>query len=191
MPKICEPCRFYSTDNTPTASPTSGSGLRFTLLPPPGEAAAPLEGVESAPTTTARARTQKEGFLESLGISEINPRYIWIGFLILLSVGGLLARQYQMGQRLKSVQPGMHISEAARLIDANDDDGGYVDARMMRFRDNFGPNDRTSGAFEYEDGAYHMLIRWQNGIVTTVENKGASRGGPRRAGTITIVDGDD
>jgi len=143
-------------------------------------------------TATARARRQKEGFLESLGISEINPRYLWMGFLLLVGICGFFARQYQTSQRLKAVQPGMHISEAARLIDTDDDDGeGYVDARMTRFRDNFRPDDRSSGAFEYEDGSYHMVIRWQKGIVTNVENRGASSGGLRRAGTITIVDSDE
>jgi len=189
MPKTCEPCGFYSAENTPTACPTCGGGLRFTLLPPRGQAAAPLEGVETAPTATARARAKKEGVLESLGISEINPRYLWIGFLILVSIGGFFGSQYVTGQRLKEVRPGMHISEAARLIDHNDDEA-YLNSDMVRFRDNFGPNDRSSGTFEYEDGPHHMVIQWNNGVVTRVENKGASGSGLGRTGTITIVDGD-
>lgn len=193
MPKICEPCGFYSVENTPTACPTCSGGLRFTLLPPQGQAAAPLANVEPGlNTATARARRQKEGFLESMGIKEINPRYLWIGFLILIGVSGFFVRQYQTRERLKEVQPGMHISEAARLIDT-DDDEGYYDSKMGRFRDNFTPNDRSSGSFEYEDGPHHMIIHWQNGFITRVENKGASGsggGGLRRSGTITIIDDD-
>ena len=193
MPKVCEPCQFYSADNTPTACPTCQATLRFTLLPPRGTTPEPLPdaGPAQLATATARARAHKEGFFESLGISEINPRYIWIGFLIVVGIAGVFARQYQMGQRLKSVQPGMHISEAARLIDTNDDEG-YYDAQHVRFRDSFRPDDRSNGAFEYEDGANHMLIRWQHGIVTHIENRGSSSGGGlRRSGTITIVEGDD
>jgi len=52
------------------------------------------------------------------------------------------------------------------------------------------PNDRSSGTFEYEDGPHHMVIQWNNGVVTRVENKGASGSGLGRTGTITIVDGD-
>jgi hypothetical protein len=193
MPKVCEPCGFYSTENTPTACPTCGSGLRFTLLPPRGQAAEPLPDAGptlDAPTATALARRRKEGFLESLGITEINPRYLWIGFLVIVSVSGFFARQYVAGQRLKEVRPGMHISEAARLIDTNDDEG-YYNSDMIRFRDNFSPNDRSSGTFEYEDGPHHMVIQWHNGILTRVENKGASGGGLRRSGTISIIDGGD
>jgi hypothetical protein len=196
MPKLCESCEFYSAENTPTECPKCHTGLKFTLLPPRGQAAAPLPNVGptlESTTTPARAlrHNQKEGFLASMGIADIPPKYIWMGFLMLVGVCGFFARQYQTSQRLKAVEPGMHISEAAKLIDADDGDDAYYDDRMVRFRDNFAPNDRSSGAFEYEDGAHHMVIHWYNGVVTRVENKGASSGGLRRSGSITIVDSDD
>jgi hypothetical protein len=188
MPKVCEPCGYYSAENTPTACPTCGSGLRFTLLPPQGQAAAPLPIAEaSATSATARARAKKEGFLESMGISEINPRYLWAGFLIVVAAGGFFARSYQTSQALEQVRPGMHISQAARLIDGGD---GYYDDRMSRFRDNFAADDRSSGAFEYQDGPHHMIIRWKDGIVTHVEKK-ANSGGGLSEGSITIIEGDD
>lgn len=191
MPKVCEPCGFYSTENTPTACPTCGGGLRFTLLAQRGVDPEPLANAGPAATTaTARARSQKEGFLESMGITEINPRYIWAGFLILVSIGGFFGRHYVTGQRLKEVRPGMHISDAARLIDTNDGEG-YYNSEMVRFRDSFAANDISSGAFEYEDGPHHMIIRWHNGILTHVENRGASKGGLGQSGTITIIDGGD
>jgi len=193
MPKVCESCGFYSAENAPTECPKCHTGLKFTLLPPRGHAAAPLPdaGPTLEPATaTARARAKKEGFLESMGISEIPPKYLWAGFLILVSVIGFGVRYYQTNQRLKAVEPGMHISEAAKLIDG-DEDEPYYDGRMIRFRDNFSPTDRSSGAFEYEDGPHHMVIHWYNGVVTRVENKGASSGGLRGGGTITIVDSDD
>jgi hypothetical protein len=192
MPKVCESCTFYSTDNAPTECPKCGTGLKFTLLPPRGQVAAPLTNVPvlQPETATGRARGRREGFFESMGISEINPRYLWIGFLLLVGVIGFAVRSYQTSERLKSVQPGMHISEAAKLIDTNDDEG-YYNNEMVRFRDNFTPNDKSSGSFEYEDGPHHMIIHWYNGVVTRVENKGASSGGLRRSGTITIIDSDD
>src|SRR5262245_26583221 len=118
MPKVCESCTFYSADSEPTACPQCGSGLKFTLLPPRGQAAAPIPNVGPTlePTTAiARSRARKEGFFESMGISEINPRYIWAGFLILVAIGGFVGRHYVIGQRLKAVQPGMHISDAAKI----------------------------------------------------------------------------
>ena len=195
MPKLCESCSFYSADSTPTACPTCGTGLKFTLLPPRGHAATPLPdaGPTLEPTTAiARARNRKEGFFESMGISEINPKYIWAGFLILVALGGFIARHYMVGERLKQVQPGMHISQAAKLIDGDDDeDEAYYDSRMIRFRDNFASNDTSSGSFEYHDGPHHMVIHWHNGIVTRVDKKGGSGGGLPGSGTITITDSDD
>ncbi len=194
MPKVCESCEFYSAENAPTECPKCHAGLKFTLLPPRGQAAAPLPDagptLESATGTARSLRpNQKEGFLASMGISEIPPKYLWAGFLILVSVIGFGVRHYQTSQRVKAVEPGMHISEAAKLIDG-DDDEPYYDDRMVRFRDNFSPSDKSSGAFEYEDGPHHMVIHWYNGIVTRVENKGSS-GGLRGGGTITIVDEND
>ena len=192
MPKVCESCTFYSADNEPTACPQCGTGLKFTLLPPRGQVAAPLPNVGPTlepMTASARARARKEGFLEGIGISEINPKYIWAAFLIVVAVGGFFARHYVIGQRLKAVQPGMHISDAARIIDGDDDDDeAYYNSEMVRFRDAFTPSDKSSGKFEYHDGPHHMIIHWYNGIVTRVDKK---TGGGSGDGTITIIDGDD
>lgn len=192
MPKVCESCAFYSADNAPTACPKCGTGLKFTLLPPRGQAAEPLPdagpGLQTA-TATARARAKKEGFLEGLGVGEIPPRYLWAGFLLLVSLAGVGVRYYQTSQRLEQVQPGMHISQAARLIDTGE---GYYNSDMVRFRDAFDQNDRSSGAFEYQEGPHHMVIRWSNGIVTRVEKKKNAGGVPGDEGSITIIsEGDD
>jgi hypothetical protein len=186
MPKVCDSCNYYSTDSDPVACPKCGLGLRFTLLPPQGQQAAPLPNAgPSLQTATSRARRHKEGFLEGLGITEINPRYIWAGFIILVGVVGFAVREYQTAERLEQVKPGMHISQAARIIDSGE---GFYNDEGTRFRDAFDQNDRSNGAFEYQDGPHHMIIRWVNGYITSVEKK---RGAGPGDGTITIVDDDD
>ena len=76
------------SDPSPTECPKCGTGLKFTLLPPRGHVAAPLTNVPvlQPETATTRARGRREGFFESMGISEINPRYLWAGFIILVGV---------------------------------------------------------------------------------------------------------
>ena len=186
MPKVCEPCGFYSTEDTPKACPTCGAGLRYTLLPPQGQAATrrlPEAGGYSN-TATARARRHKEGFLDSMGI---DPKYIGLAALILIGVVGFFVRQSQKRERLESVQPGMHISQAAKLLDTGK---GTHHPRMVRLRDRFSPDDTSSGTIEHQDGGVHLVIHWENGIVTKVENRGSTGGGMRRSRTVVTDPGD-
>src|SRR5262245_261785 len=188
MPKVCEPCGFYSADNTPTACPTCGQPVKFTLLPPRGEAAAPLAGAGPDPgSATARARRQKEGFLSGLGI---DPRVMGFVAMVLVGLAVFAVRQYQKKEQLEQVRPGMHISEAAKLIDTGK---GMNHPRMVRFRDRFAPDDKSSGSIDYEDGGNHLVVYWENGIVTRVENKGTGGvgGGTRRMRTTITSDADD
>jgi len=188
MPKVCEPCGFYSVDNAPTTCPTCGKPVSFTLLPPRGVAPAPLANAAPDPNTgTARARRQKEGFLGGLGI---DPRIA--GIVVMVLVGGALfaARQYQKKEQLEQIQPGMHISQAAKLIDTGK---GMHHPKMVRFRDQFAPDDTSSGSVDYEDGGNHLVVFWENGIVTRVENKGTGGlgGGTRQIKAKITDDGDD
>jgi hypothetical protein len=188
MPKVCESCGFYSADNDPTACPTCGKPVRFTLLPPRGEAAAPLaNAAPDAGTATARARRQKEGFLDGLGI---DPRIVGFVVMVLIAVAVFALRQQAKKERLEQVRPGMHISEAAKLIDTGK---GMNHPKMVRFRDRFAPDDTSNGSIDYQDGGNHLIVRWENGIVTSVENKGSGGpgGGTRRMQTTITNDGDD
>jgi len=188
MPKVCESCGFYSADNAPTACPTCGRPVKFTLLPPRGAAAAPLaNAAPDANTGTARARRQKEGFLDSMGI---DPRIV--GIVVMILIGGALFafKQYAKRERLEQIQPGMHISQAVKLIDTG---RGTNHPKMVRLRDRFAPDDTSSGSIDYQDGGNHLVVHWENGIVTRVENKGADGGGGgmRRTKTTITSPGDD
>jgi type II secretory pathway pseudopilin PulG len=185
MPKVCEPCGFYSAENAPTACPQCGTGLKFTLLPPQGQAATAVADFGGhANTATTRARRQKESFLDSMGI---DPKYIALGALILVGVVGFAVRQSQKRERLESVQAGMHISQAAKLLDTGK---GTHHPRMVRLRDRFAPDDTSSGSIEHQDGGSHLVIHWENGVVTKVENRGSTGdGGMRRSRTVVTDPG--
>jgi hypothetical protein len=159
----------------------------MTLLPPRGEAAAPLANVEpSANAGTSRARREKEGFLDSMGI---DPKIVGTIVLVLVGIAMFAFRQYQKRERLEQIQPGMHISQAAKLIDTG---RGTHHPKMVRFRDRFAPDDTSSGSVDHQDGGNHLVIYWENGFVTRVENKGSDGGGGmRRTRTTVTDDGDD
>ena len=186
MPKVCEPCGFYSEDNAPTACPTCGKPVKFTLLPPRGAAPAPLANAAPDPDRPSARRHEKTGFLTGLGI---DPKVA--GLIVCVLIGGALFayRQSEKKRQLEQVQPGMHISEAAKLIDTGK---GMNHPKVVRFRDRFAPDDTSSGSIDYEDGGNHIVVHWEKGIVTSVENKGSGVGGGMRRSRTTITDdGDD
>src|SRR5262245_12920476 len=187
MPKICEPCGFYSADNAPTNCPTCNGPLKFTLLPRRGQAAAPLADAAPDPARpSARNRREQTGFLEGLGIS---PKVVGIVAVVLVGIAGFAIRQYEKKQRLEKVRPGMHISEAAKLIDTGK---GWHHPKVVRFRDRFAPDDTSTGTFTYQDGGNELVLHWENGIVTSVENNGrVASGGMRLSSTTVTDDGDD
>src|SRR5262245_12778518 len=177
MPKICESCGFYSEDNAPTACPTCGNPVKLTLLAPRGQARVPL-----AESPRPRLRRDQTGFTDVLGI---DPKLIGIGVLVLVGIGMFAFRQYEKRNRLEKVQPGMHISEAAKLMDTG---RGMHHPARVRLRDRFSPDDTSSGTITYQDGGIDFLIRWENGIVVSVENKGGDSGGMRRRLTTITED---
>jgi hypothetical protein len=184
MPKICEPCGFYSADNAPTACPTCGGAVKLTFLPPPGAAAAPLP--EAAPEDTAirkRNLHPREGFLASLGISR---RVLLAIGSVLFGITSFAVRQAIRQERVDKIRPGMHISEAAKLIDS--DTSRHRHPTMVRFRDRFAPDDTSSGTYTYDDASGRTVLRWENGIVTSVERRGGGSGGGMRRRTTTVED---
>ena len=187
MPKLCEPCQFYSADNAPTACPTCNKPLRFTLLPPRGATPEPLANVApAANSATSKARRRKEPLFSGFSI---NPKVGWSIFCAVLAVIGFAARSYQTREQLDQVSVGMHISDAAQLIDTG---RGTHHPKMVRFRDRFAPDDTSSGTHSYSDGSNEIKIEWKNGIVTSVERKeGTGGGGTRRARTTITDPGDD
>jgi hypothetical protein len=51
MPRLCEPCRFHSSDDALVACPECGGRVKFTLLPPTNAATPPVDLGESSPPT--------------------------------------------------------------------------------------------------------------------------------------------
>ncbi len=177
MPKVCDPCGFYSADNATSVCPKCGGPVKMTMLPPLGERAAPLKHLTPAkglPPT----RSTFSVVMQIMGVT------------IPILVGGAFLF-YRVNKRLP-VQPkfdqitqGMHISQAAKLADTGK---GTNHPKHVRFRDRFGPNDNSSGEYTHQGGGKDLVLRWENGKVTFVEVKPGERGGFQRS-TVRITSG--
>ena len=175
MPKHCEACRFYSAENEPTTCPNCQTSLRFTLLPPAGQSAAPLADVQSS-SRESRPQ-QKEGFWDSMGVS---PKVLMGALAVVLTIGGFAVRHMNAREQIDQVRPGMHISTAARLLDTGQ---GMHHPNSVRFRDRFAPDDDSDGEYTLEANGAKVVVRWEDGIVTSVDREGGSSGGMRRSRT--------
>jgi hypothetical protein len=156
------------------------------MLPPRGQATEPLAGADPAPVGR-RNRHPKEGFLDSLGI---DPRVVGVVFSVLIGLGLFAYRQYEKRQRYDRVEPGMHISEAAKLLDTG---RGTHHPKMVRFRDRFAPDDASTGSYTMSENGTELVLHWENGFVTAVDRGGDGSGGGmrRRATVVAATPGDD
>jgi len=114
-----------------------------------------------------------------------DPRVFVLGGLV-----GLIGCTFQSRtpQQTGGIQPGMHLSQALRLLDTtNSPQQPFLD----RLRDRTGPDDTSSGWVEHDDGRVRVVIHWEKGIVTRVENKGESRGGGSNQPTAESDPDDD
>ncbi|HEX4610829.1 MAG TPA: hypothetical protein VH092_21750 [Urbifossiella sp.] len=195
MPKLCEGCGFYSADNTPAKCPSCDAALKFTFLPPAGKPAAPVAGLPTDPygDLERRQRAARTGFF---GVDWRIVKAVCVG---LVTVGFMGVRFYlrqearaerearengPTSQSAGGVRPGMHISEAARLLDTGS--GMHVPG-TTRLRDRFSRDDDSDGTITADD----VTVTWQDGYVTSVERQNGSGGGGMRRRTTVVTGGPD
>jgi hypothetical protein len=194
MPKLCEGCGFYSADNAPSKCPSCDAALKFTFLAPAGKAAAPLAGAPTDPYGDLTRQQRKA----RAGVFGVDWRIVKAGVIALVAVAVLGVRFYLRQERREAretavasaaqVRPGMHISEAARLLDTGP---GMHHSKTVRLRDRFAADDDSDGTLDIDDGRNDLRLTWRNGVVTVVEPRNGSGGGMRRRSTVVTADPDD
>jgi len=186
MPKLCEGCGFYSADNAPAACPDCSAALKFTFLPPAGKAAAPIKGLATSAEDEFGRRKRAAG---GSGINWLLVKAIGAA-VVTVTIAGVRfyfkqeAREEQEAQQTASVErvkPGMHISKAARLLDAA--------SNMPRWHGSTGGDfdDDSDGSMEVNDGRNDVKVTWRNGYVVSVERADGGGGTRRRASATTVV----
>jgi hypothetical protein len=182
MPKLCEGCGFYSAADAPTKCPTCDADLKFTFLAPAGKAAAPLKGAPTDPygDLERQQAAARRGFLG------LDWRVVNAVVAALVTVGIIGVRFYLRQERraereeavasAQKIKVGMHISDAARLLDAASNTPNWRGST----RHDFDEDDDSDGSMEVNDGRTDLRITWRNGYVTAVEPTDGSGGGTRR-----------
>ncbi|MFO0799815.1 MAG: hypothetical protein U0804_20275 [Gemmataceae bacterium] len=186
MAKLCEGCGYYTADNSPSACPDCSATLKFTFLPPAGKAAAPIAGL---PTNAADELNRRH---RAAGGSRIN----WLlvkgvgAALVTITIAGVRfylkqeARDDQESQQTASVErirPGMHISQAARLLEG----GSNMPRWRGSTRSEFDADDDSDGTMELNDGRHDVKVTWRNGYVVSVERADGGVTRQRAARTTT------
>jgi len=150
----------------------------MTMLPP--------RGVTPTPLKTTGNKVNRSG-----GNLKLIFQIIGIVIPVLVSGAFLLLRASQRhakNPQVEQVSLGMHISEAAKIIDTGN---GMNHPEQVRFRDRFLPGDKSTGTYTLDDGRLEIVLHWKRGFVTAVEHKASSGGGMRRATTTITDDGED
>jgi hypothetical protein len=112
MPRLCEPCRFHSADDSLSACPECAGPVKFTLLPPTNEAPPPVDLGRHAPTPP-----------KPVGASDFfRGKMLWVtagvvAALFAAVVAVFLLREEPFGQRVAKIKPGMSMTEVLRIMD--------------------------------------------------------------------------
>jgi hypothetical protein len=119
MARVCHSCQFYTDDADATVCPTCSAKLQFTLLPPPGRAAARLQGVpEPSFTRTATAASERAQIGEMLGWV---MRHRKIALALLAPVLMILGAAFGFGRdslkdKYNRIQVGMTQEEVKQVL---------------------------------------------------------------------------
>jgi hypothetical protein len=190
MPKLCEGCGFYSADNDPTKCPSCDAALKFTFLPPAGKPAAPIKGLPTDPVQELARQHRAAGgsrinwmLVKAVCAALVTVTVMGVRFYLKMEARD--EREAQQTAAAEKIRPGMHISQAGRLLEA----GSNMPQWRGSIRHDFDPDDDSDGSMEVNDGRNDLKITWRNGYVTSVERAGGS-GGTRRRSTRVAADPD-
>ncbi|MBN9516916.1 hypothetical protein J0H58_00120 [bacterium] len=191
MPKQCEGCGFYSVSNDPSKCPECGGTLKFTFLPPAGKNAAPIAGLPTDPVNELSRRHRAEGgsrihwgLVKAICAALVTVTIMGVRFYLRQEARD--QREAQQTAAVDKIRPGMHISQAARLLES----GSNMPEWHGSTRHDFDPGDDSDGSMEVNDGRNDLKITWRNGYVTSIERADGS-GGTRRRATYVTADPDE
>ncbi len=177
MPKLCEACKFYSADNSPTACPTCSGPLKFTLLPPAGVTPEPVADAPTKPTGKYGNTVEEPDVFERQvpkPLARLIPRHYWgpVGAACFAMGIVIYIARWQMADdafasTVDQIKPGAPILQVIEKMGDDPEDLGI------------GPND--SGELVWEYRTQGVVVKYSNGRVTSVQKTAATGGMRRRA----------
>lgn len=176
MPRLCEPCRFHSADDSLPACPVCSGVVKYTLLGPPG----------SDPDLVAVAQGRQPAAPEPAGLGDFfrGKMLVVTAVVVVGLVAAIFGVWYLRGdgfdERTAKLKPGMKMTDAMRIMgDANKPKakkpsinitiGGEPDD-PDRFGDFDAPIETSgTGYVEYASGTSGVRIHYTDHVVTKVE----------------------
>jgi hypothetical protein len=123
MARVCSQCKAYDAEGAVVTCPTCNVPMQFTLLPAPGQGAAPLPVAEGQPRPEPRRPSAAEKGHQIMDMLGWVFRYrVLVSAVVvpLLAVGGFFGVQLQGGESLKSryeqLQVGMDVDTVEEVL---------------------------------------------------------------------------
>jgi hypothetical protein len=184
VPRLCEVCRHFTPVDTPDVCPKGHGPLKFTLLPPPLQAAEPIPGLPGG-----RREPDPDDVVErprSVGPLIRHPYAMPAGVIVLGLLGLTLFAWQSTGNdydsRVKKLRPGMTMAEAAKVMGSETD----RPRRPRRFPDiDMSVPTEGDGEVVWEHRTRAVKVTFRNGVVTGVEEVPATGGMRKRVTVVT------
>jgi hypothetical protein len=189
MARICPQCKYYDASGQQDNCPADQTPLQFTLLPPPGVAAAPLPGVPPPTPPTPRASSASSGYGSRYGSGwgaawgGLSPffRYRIIAGLVLIPIALVLGAFFGFGKdsvkkKYDRIKVGMTMDEVEQILDPYPDPRSYraryrAQGRWMADEG----DDEGPGHWEWEEAGATISVDFMNGRVVRKSQKGLEK----------------
>jgi hypothetical protein len=176
MARICYQCKHYDASGQTMTCPTCQTPTSLTLLPPPGQAAAPLPGVPTPHAVEQRVLENRDRrqLWNAIGFVMRNRR---LSGLVLLPFLLLFGAFFGMGRdsvqtKYDKIRVGMTYDEVDYILDP------YPDPRSFRARDRAEGrwiDDDDDGHWEWQENGVTIYIDFKDGKVSRKWQKGLQK----------------
>jgi hypothetical protein len=172
MPRTCS-CNYYTTGDESTC-PKCNIPLRFTLLPPPGAAAAPVPVADPQADAPKPHRAARDT-IELFGFVVKNWKLVSVIGGPLMVVASLIFGLGREGDRDKyeAIQVGMTPEEVSSILYEDID----KPARFRQFDRDAARRLAPDGSMQYSSGSVTIDVQFRDGRVAWKTQKGL---GPKR-----------
>lgn len=119
MARICSSCKHYDAGGEESQCPTCKTPLRFTLLPPPGQASAPLPDLpEPSFGPGARSKASQSQQIGEMLVWGFRHRWVWSLFVgAIVGVGGVFGLlPSNLENQYDRIKIGMSVREVREIL---------------------------------------------------------------------------
>jgi hypothetical protein len=178
MARVCGQCKTYDAEGTLETCPSCHTPMGFTLLPPPGQHAAPLNLAHLEPRTETRRPTAAERVHWSFELLDWAFRYRKLAGLVvvpLILICSFFGVQINTGPSLKSrydqISVGMGVDEVEHLLRPPIRYRGRFRIPQHQVLDSV-PDEGPYTVNYSESGSGSIILHFQDGVLVAKSQQG-------------------